>query len=249
MAAKGATTEKSSTNTNAGTIDAEAKTGKEIASEFGNAGKGLGQIEEGVAHLRRLLSQQAEGVEAAEEARRRSHDKQMYDLAQERQKVKDEHTREDADREAAHKKRESEIADSEKEICALLGVKPKAGDDKLPTRTELRDAFTKKIQDTEKAAEEKGKKSAEEKAASDKALEEAKGATASALLTQENKHLKERVTALEKQNAELLANQQKVVGDMKDVATGALNASAGVQKNANESMSAAVQGGRAPGQR
>ncbi len=245
MAAKGATTEKSSTNTNAGTIDAEAKTGKEIATEFGNAGKGLGQIEEGVAHLRRLLSQHETTVEAAEEDRRRLHEKQMYDLAQERQKIKDDQAREDVEREAAHKKREAEIAESEKELCALLGIKPKTGEDKLPTRAELRDAFTKKIQDTEKAAEEKGKKAAEEKAASDKALEEAKGATASALLTQENKHLKERVTALEKQNAELLANQQKVVGDMKDVATGALNASAGVQKNANESMSAAVQGGRA----
>lgn len=69
----------------------------------------------------------------------------MYDLAQERQKVKDDQAREDAEREAAHKKREAEIAESEKELCALLGIKPKTGEDKLPTRAELRDAFLKKI--------------------------------------------------------------------------------------------------------
>lgn len=163
----------------------------------------------------------------------------------ERQKVLDGYAREDAEREAKLQTRETAVKDAEDELLGMLKVS-RDPEGKTPALKVIRTAFDARVAEADKAGEGRGKGIAKAEYETQKKLDVAEAAKDKALLEQENGQLKARNAALEKQVADLLAQQGTVVGHMKDLGLGALQASAGVQGKAVESLqtAAAGQGGQ-----
>jgi hypothetical protein len=229
--------------------DQAAKADRDIAARYGALETSVEKAEQAFGDIKRLAREQATEAEVVAEARRREQDKALYDMNAERQKVKDQHAREDADRETKFKEREAATRAAEDELLSLLKVQ-RDPNGKVPAGKIIRDAFEARIAEAEKAAEGKGKAIAEKEAKAAAELEKAKGATELALLKQENAQLKTQNETLGTHNRELLAKQNEVVGHMKEVADGAFKAAGGVVAQGNAALGTAAGGagqGKRPG--
>lgn len=192
--------------------------------------------------LRRLLKESAEETAAFSEQRRREHDQALYDLAKERQDVRDGYAREDAERAAYFAKRDASLREAEDEVLTLLGV-TRDVENKVPAAKIFRAAFEQHIKRVDAGGEGRGRGMAKAEYETQKRIDVAEATRASALLEQQNKFLTERNQALERQNAELLGQTTANLERMKDLAARGLDASAGIQGKANEAMASAATAG------
>lgn len=220
----------------------ETKNDQTIAAAYTNMDVAAEKVEKLAADLRRTLREQSTVTAAAAEDRRREQDKALYDMAAERQRQLDGYLREDRERDLAYKARETALSEGEDELLSVLNVTRDA-EGKVPTARVIRTAFTAHLAKVETAAEGKGKGIAKGEYETAKKIDDANAAGTLALLKQENTQLRERNTSLERQVADLMLQQGKVVGDMKDLAARGLDASAGIQGKANDALSTAASAG------
>lgn len=220
-------------------MSVESKTDESIASAYSAALAATSKVDDFVTKLRKALKEQADSVALSAEERRREQDKALYDMEVERRKVVDQQAAEDAAREASFKAKTAALNEAVSELCGLLGINNGA---EVPSPKAIRTAFDNAIASAAKAGEGKGAGIAKAAYETQKRIDEALADKNISLLTQSNAQLTARNNALEAQVTELLAQQNQVVGHMKDLGLGALTASAGVQAKANDALAAAAVG-------
>lgn len=213
-----------------------------IAAAYEKAAKVTENLELTIIGLRRTLNEEASAISESAELRRRAQDVADYDAEVARQKVLDEQEREDRERHVAYTTRFSALREGEDELLGLLGVR-RDSEGKVPTAKILRTAFEAHVAEATKAGEGKGKGMAEREYLTAKKIDAAEAEKTTALIKQENEYLKKRNEVLEKQNAELLADANKNLDRMKDLAARGLDASAGIQGKATESLQTAATAG------
>ena len=223
---------------------ADKKNDGTIIATYEKAEAGVDALEVLLANAKRNLRATIVELGEAAEARRREHEKALYDMAAERQSVKDGHAREDAQRNETHARRMALVVEAEDELLGMLGLRREAIESGVPAGRFIRDAFAKRLAAAESAGFSKGMNEAKAEATAAAKLKAAEDATASALLAKENETLKIRNADLESQNKDLLANQQRVVGDMKEVATGAFAAAGGVMAAGQNALGTAAGAGQ-----
>ena len=214
----------------------DLKNDQTIAAKYQSASANIAKVEADAVALRRLLDEQAENAAAAAEQRRREQDQAVYDAAVERRRVEDENARYDKERREVLAGIEGRVQEAQEELKGLLGTT-----DYTPKG--IRVAFDAKIAQVDKVAEGRGRGMAKADYDTQKRIDDATTEKTSALIVQENKQLKERNAALEKEVLDLRNAQSNVVNIMKDLGLGALNASAGIQNKANEALQTAVAAG------
>jgi hypothetical protein len=190
--------------------------------------------------LAKSLQAGAAEVGLIEESRRQEAATYAFNLKLRRDAELSEFSKEDASREAAFALREAALADSEGELCSLLGLQPNG--ELAPTAKQIRTAYEAKIKQAEDGGEKRGFSTATNNAKQAQTLAEAQAATAGKLLEQENAQLKKANTALELQVKELLAGQGKVIDQISQVAKGAFDAAGGVTSKANDALGVAAAG-------
>lgn len=219
-----------------------------VIGGLASAQAAIDKVEIALSGLKRELKSSQEVVSASAEIAKREHDQQVYDLEVQRRGIKDAQAQEDARRATEFQARNAALTDGEDTLLALVGSRRDL-EGKVPAGRILTAAFQAHVAKIEQAAEGKGRGQAEAAYKVQKQLDDANVAKDIALLRQENEQLKLANNALAKQNADLLAQQTNVVGQMKDISVSALNASAGVQRAGMDALGGAAQAGAQAGVR
>lgn len=223
-----------------------------ITASLNGAVTAVDKLETTLNTLKRELKAQAEAVTETEEERRREHEALSYALKQEYLALKDtanrerrealeEQARQDKLRDETFTTRMTKLIEVEDELYGLLGLK-RPGDGSSHGPKAVRTAYETALSKAESTGFAKAENTLRKDYETQKKLDETASTTANALLKQSNEHLAQRNAALERQVNELLAQQSAVVGHMKELGINALQASAGVQGKAVDTMQAAVAG-------
>lgn len=218
--------------------DVTEKNDKTLVTGYRSMFGALDKVEAAAAGLRGTIKSQLEIIENLAEARKREAEGFDYEQKKERQRLADETLAETVKRESAFAEREARLAFYTKAISGVLGVPPL--DNELETAAALKAAYESALDKARKEGTAAGAAAATTASASASRLAEVANEGKIKLYEQELAALRKRAAELEAQNTALLARQGEMLAQMKDISVSALNASAGIQSKATDSLAQAA---------